>query len=223
MTTRKPEDKNIDPAIQQMIVKGQQDGVTVCYDRYEAMQPQCGFGELGICCRNCLQGPCRIDPFGGEPSHGICGADADTIVARNLLRTSAGGAATHCDHAFETIEMLLLATEGKAPYQITDVDKLKAVAERVGVKTSGKSKERIAHDLAMKAYADYSPSRENKPLSWLESSVPPERVETWPPMASTTTPSSSPCSAPRWVSSTPTPASSWAPTSRTSSLARRVP
>ena len=179
MTTRKPEDKNIDPAIQQMIVKGQQDGVTVCYDRYEAMQPQCGFGELGICCRNCLQGPCRIDPFGGEPSHGICGADADTIVARNLLRTSAGGAATHCDHAFETIEMLLLATEGKAPYQITDVDKLKAVAERVGVKTSGKSKERIAHDLAMKAYADYSPSRENKPLSWLESSVPPERVETW--------------------------------------------
>ena len=25
---------------------------------------------LGVCCRNCLSGPCRVNPF-GEPSAGI--------------------------------------------------------------------------------------------------------------------------------------------------------
>lgn len=178
-STRTPEQKSYDSDIQQMIVKGQKDGVDVCFDRYEAMLPQCGFGELGICCRNCLQGPCRIDPFGNGAKRGICGATADTIVARNLLRFSAGGAATHCDHAYETIEMLLLATEGKAPYEIKDTDKLKAVAERVGVKTKGKSKEKIAHELALKAYDDYSAKRGNPPLTWMSSSVPEERMETW--------------------------------------------
>ena len=40
--------------------------------------PQCGFGETGLCCRHCLQGPCRIDPFGvSGPKFGICGVNAD--------------------------------------------------------------------------------------------------------------------------------------------------
>ncbi|RWX50563.1 Prismane/CO dehydrogenase family protein, partial [Candidatus Electrothrix marina] len=69
------------------------------WDRYEAQQPQCGFGELGVCCRHCMQGPCRIDPFGEGPDRGICGATADTIVARGLARAIAGGTASHSGHA----------------------------------------------------------------------------------------------------------------------------
>ncbi|MDP7162467.1 MAG: carbon monoxide dehydrogenase, partial [Phycisphaerae bacterium] len=61
-------------------------GLSVAWDRHEAMEPQCGFGQLGICCRNCTMGPCRIDPFGDGPAEGICGATADVIAARNMVR-----------------------------------------------------------------------------------------------------------------------------------------
>jgi len=43
-------------------------------------------------------GPCRINPYGEEPTLGVCGADADTIVARNLVRMIAAGASAHSDH-----------------------------------------------------------------------------------------------------------------------------
>ena len=61
-------------------------------------QPQCGFCELGLSCRICVMGPCRIDPFGDGPQRGVCGADADIMVARNLARMVAAGAASHSDH-----------------------------------------------------------------------------------------------------------------------------
>jgi len=39
-------------------------------------------------------GPCRISPFEEEgPKLGVCGATADIIVARNLIRMIAAGAA----------------------------------------------------------------------------------------------------------------------------------
>ncbi len=51
---------------------------------HKAQQPQCGFCEMGLSCHICIMGPCRIDPFGEGPQRGVCGADADIIVARNL-------------------------------------------------------------------------------------------------------------------------------------------
>jgi len=48
---------------------------------WKCTEAQCGYGELGVCCRIC-HGPCRINPYGEEPTLGVCGADADTIVAR---------------------------------------------------------------------------------------------------------------------------------------------
>lgn len=101
--------KTIDPAAEVLIAKAARDNVETVWDRYEAQQPQCGFGSLGLCCRHCLQGPCRIDPFGNGPQAGICGATAEVIVARNLLRQVAAGAAAHVDHAYEAVEALELA------------------------------------------------------------------------------------------------------------------
>jgi len=46
------------------------------------------FGQLGICCRNCTMGPCRITK---KSSEGVCGATVDTIAARNLLRSLLSG------------------------------------------------------------------------------------------------------------------------------------
>ena len=58
--------KTIDKAVVEMIAKAEDEGVTTVWDRLEAMEPQCGFGDTGLCCRHCLQGPCRIDPFGDD-------------------------------------------------------------------------------------------------------------------------------------------------------------
>src|SRR5271157_2194864 len=74
-------------------------GVETGAERLAAMKPQCGFGELGTCCRTCYMGPCRIDPFGAGPKTGVCGVSPDTMVARNLLRETIGGASSHVGHA----------------------------------------------------------------------------------------------------------------------------
>jgi carbon-monoxide dehydrogenase catalytic subunit len=107
-----PQKVSLNPAAQELIEKAQKEGIETAWDRYLAQQPQCGFGLLGVCCRNCVLGPCRIDPFGNGPKKGVCGADADTIVARNLLRMIAAGAAAHSDHARDIVHVLELVAEG---------------------------------------------------------------------------------------------------------------
>ena len=82
------EKRTIDPASQKMLEEAKKQSIKTAWDRYDSQQPQCGFGQLGICCRICNMGPCRIDPFGEGAQKGVCGASADTIVARNLLRQS---------------------------------------------------------------------------------------------------------------------------------------
>jgi hypothetical protein len=49
--------------------------------------PPCGYGLLGLCCSDCLRGPCRISPF--EKTQGLCGAESDLLVAANLCRLAA--------------------------------------------------------------------------------------------------------------------------------------
>ena len=56
--------RSVDEASLQMIDVAGRAGIPTAWDRLELQQPQCGFGRLGICCRNCFMGPCRIDPFG---------------------------------------------------------------------------------------------------------------------------------------------------------------
>ena len=79
-----------DPAAQEMLERMAEAGIETAWDRLEAQQPQCGFGQLGLCCRICNMGPCRIDPFGDGPRYGVCGADVDTIIARNFARALNG-------------------------------------------------------------------------------------------------------------------------------------
>ena len=45
----KVQEKSIDPAVQQMISKAVKKGIVTVWDRYEAMTPQCGFGDTGLC------------------------------------------------------------------------------------------------------------------------------------------------------------------------------
>ena len=81
-------------------------------------QPQCGFGQLGLCCRICNMGPCHIDPFGKGPRRGVCGADADTFTARHLGRMIAAGTAAHSDHGRDVVHTLMMAAKEKGGYRI---------------------------------------------------------------------------------------------------------
>ncbi|MFB3816600.1 MAG: hypothetical protein ACE147_02945 [Candidatus Methylomirabilales bacterium] len=66
-------------------------GVDLLWERYERQLPLCGFTSNGLNCRKCFQGPCRINPFGDEPSRGICGADRDQIVMEALFQATLAG------------------------------------------------------------------------------------------------------------------------------------
>ena len=144
------ERRSLDKTDQEIVQKAMEDGLETVWDRLEKQQPQCGFGQLGLCCNRCVMGPCRIDPFGGEPKRGVCGATGDLITARNILDDLATGAAAHSDHGREVINVLLETAEGKSQgYQILDTDKLKTVAAEYGIETEGREKEAVAKDLAL--------------------------------------------------------------------------
>ena len=105
------------------------EGIETVWDRLAKQQPQCGYCNLGTSCRICAMGPCRVDPFGDGPQKGVCGADADIIVARNLARTIAAGASSHSDHGRDILETLYQVGEGKTDvYKITDPAKLRRLA-----------------------------------------------------------------------------------------------
>ncbi len=125
---------SIQPDTLAMQEKARAEGLETVWDRFAAQQPQCGFCDLGLSCRICVMGPCRIDPFGDGPQRGVCGADAHIIVARNLARMVAAGAASHSDHGRDLVETLLAVAEDRAPgYKLTDLAKLNRLAAEFGV------------------------------------------------------------------------------------------
>ena len=134
-----------DPAVKEMILRQNQLGFDTTFDRFDQQQPQCGFGMAGICCKICNMGPCKIT---SKSPKGVCGADADLIVARNLLRSAAAGAAQHGMHGREVILSLKWAAEGKLDLPILGQQKIKDTAKAFGIKTERRSIKKIASELA---------------------------------------------------------------------------
>lgn len=134
-----------DPAVKEMILRQNQLGFDTTFDRFDSQQPQCGFGMAGICCKICNMGPCKIT---SKSPKGVCGADADLIVARNLLRSAAAGAAQHGMHGREVILSLKWAAEGKLDLPILGQQKIKDTAKAFGIKTERRSIKKIASELA---------------------------------------------------------------------------
>ena len=154
-------------------------GVSTILDRAANQGAQCRFGQLGLCCRICLQGPCRINPMGKEPTTGICGARDYTLVARHIDRMIAGGAASHSGHGKEIAHVLHDVAEGKTKdYQVTDRAKLEAVAKKLGLPTDGKNGSNLASTVSTKALEDYS-RYTDEPLSFLISTVTKGRIHRW--------------------------------------------
>ncbi len=169
--------KSIHSDTRSMLEIAQREGIETVWDRLEKQQPQCGYCNLGTSCRICAMGPCRVDPFGDGPQKGVCGADADIIVARNLARMIAAGASTHSDHGRDILETLHLVGEGKTDvYKISEPEKLKALAKEYGVELDGKSDQELAKALAWEIMEDYGMRREKLPLAGRAPGV---RQEIW--------------------------------------------
>lgn len=166
-----------DKATQKMIKRAADLNIDTVWDRYQAMQPQCGFGTLGLCCRHCEMGPCRIDPYGNGPKVGVCGADADTIAARHLARMIAAGTAAHSDHGRSVVHTLeMAAKDDDSAYKIKDEQKLKAVAEIYGIDTKDRSVKDIALDLVEETKKEFG--RQDGVLT-IAGTAPKARVELW--------------------------------------------
>jgi carbon-monoxide dehydrogenase catalytic subunit len=169
-----PKERSSDKAAQEMIAYMAKEGQQNAWDRLQAQMPQCGFGKQGICCRICTMGPCRITK---KSPVGVCGADADTIVARNFLRAVAAGASAHSDHGRGVAEVFLATARGEAPdYQFKDIIKLYKVAEDLGVETDNRSVKEIALDIGKIALAEFG-KPEGEQL--MARRAPKPRQETW--------------------------------------------
>jgi carbon-monoxide dehydrogenase catalytic subunit len=151
----KLEQKSIDLATQEVLKRAKDENIKTTWDRLELQEPQCGFGQLGLCCTVCAMGPCRIDPFGEGAQVGVCGANADTIAARNLARKIAVGASAHSDHGRDVAHTLSLLAEGHThDYEILDIEKLKTLAQEFGIDIN-KTKEQIAKELGKKVLEEF--------------------------------------------------------------------
>ncbi|MBW6463636.1 MAG: anaerobic carbon-monoxide dehydrogenase catalytic subunit [Firmicutes bacterium] len=167
--------RTIDPAALAVIDKNTANGqLETAYERYVKMQPQCNFGRTGVCCRICLQGPCRITK---KSSKGVCGAHGYTIVARNLIRTISGGTGAHSDHSRHMLYALMEVLEGKAPdYGVEDPEKLRRVASRLDIEVEGKEDNELLEAVLQQAISDFTKITP-EPCKWLETTVVPERME----------------------------------------------
>ncbi len=170
--------RTIDPAALSVLAKTDAAGISTAYDRHDEQEPRCGFGELGICCRICEMGPCRISPFAKGPKRGICGASAATIVARHLIRQVAAGAAAHSDHGHDIVNTLLLTAKGSAlGYVIKSPERLFELAAEWGVSTDKKTVEQVASEMAELALQEFN--RQEGEIRYPEMRAPKATVERW--------------------------------------------
>ncbi|GAW91937.1 anaerobic carbon-monoxide dehydrogenase catalytic subunit [Calderihabitans maritimus] len=114
--------------------------VETSFDRLASQASKCGFGLKGVCCRLCAQGPCRISD---RAPKGICGATADTVVARNFLRSVAGGAACYLHILENAANNLKGIASGKATLPLKGKERLAEVARVFGIVEEDSSRQAV--------------------------------------------------------------------------------
>ncbi|HCX63939.1 MAG TPA: carbon monoxide dehydrogenase, partial [Eubacteriaceae bacterium] len=164
-----------DPAVAEMIQNMDQTGLETAFDRFDRQKPHCTFGMAGICCKNCNIGPCRITK---KSPRGVCGADADLIVARNLLRWVAAGVSGHGARGREVIIALKSAAQGKLNIPILGTEKLKKSATQLGISIEGKTIEEVASSVADILLEDLSRTIPDEHKT-LHAFATPERIDLW--------------------------------------------
>jgi anaerobic carbon-monoxide dehydrogenase catalytic subunit len=151
-------DRACDQASVETIRKAQRECVDLSFFRMDLQKNQCTFGTKGLCCRICHMGPCRITP---KSPLGVCGANADTIVARNFLREVAGGVAAHSDHGRHLVLLLKKIGQGLAGgYKIKDEAALHRIAKAYGIEDQNHSIPELAVKLADTLLTEFTSQEE---------------------------------------------------------------
>ncbi len=148
-----------DPASLEILDRAHRAGVSTAFSRVDDQPAPCKFGVEGICCRLCHMGPCRVTK---RSPRGVCGADADTIVARNFLREVAGGTAAHSDHGRHLVLLLRRIARGDGgDYRIADEVALRRTARQWGIDEAGREAMAVALDVSELFLAEFSRQEES--------------------------------------------------------------
>jgi carbon-monoxide dehydrogenase catalytic subunit len=160
-------------------IKG--DGITSIWDRFQAQgfgdnpDKRCPFCLKGARCDLCSNGPCRADA--SMDKRGVCGITADGMAMRMMLLRNVMGTSTYHYHTETTLRTLKATIEGKTPFKISEPEKLKTFAARLGIDSLGE-----INDIALKLY-NFVKEDFNVPYTdyskVVEALAPEERKETW--------------------------------------------
>ncbi len=117
-------------SVREMYDRVHADGMTNVVDRWFMQQPKCPFCSGGVSCQLCSNGPCRITE---QKPNGVCGITADGAAMRYMLFRNVLGMSTYTYHAVEAVRTLMKTAQGSTPFEIKDTDKLRQVANAIGV------------------------------------------------------------------------------------------
>lgn len=158
-----------------LIKVAEEKGAELTWDRMQ--RPKCGYGMTGLCCRICMMGPCNISPTEVGKVTGVCGATAETIVARHWARMIAAGTAAHSGHGRGLVNILIDVGKGKTKeYEVRDPEKLKATADLLGISCDGKDTLKIAEEVGLRLREDFG--RQEGELNFIKR-APQKRQDIW--------------------------------------------
>jgi len=168
-------------SVQKVYERIKKDGMINIWDRFEAQgfggdpDKRCPFCLKGARCDLCSNGPCRADA--SIDKRGVCGITADGMAMRMMLLRNILGASTYHYHTEQTIKTLRATAEGKTPFKISEPEKLKNFAKRLGVDISGSDND-IALRLCDFVKEDFNRAYD-KPSKIVETLAPKERQKVW--------------------------------------------
>jgi carbon-monoxide dehydrogenase catalytic subunit len=159
-----------------MLQKMADDGVENAFTRAADMKA-CPIGADSACCKHCFMGPCRLNSKDPYSKVGVCGATIDTIASRNFARMVAAGGAAHTDHGMGILDVFRGVVNGTIhDFQIKDEDKLRSVAESIGIETAGRETMEIAKELYTELEKTYTQVEGEIPFA---KRVPEKTLELW--------------------------------------------
>ena len=164
-------------SVEQMLTRIRTDGLSNVFDRWQQQEKiRCNFCLQGLSCQLCSQGPCRLSEKTGH-DRGVCGIGPDAMAMRNFLLKNIMGAGTYSHHAYEAYRTLRATGQGKTPFKITDVNKLKWFCQLVGIDPN-QNINQLAIQLAdfLEAEMSRDPS---EPSKLVEVFAPKKRIPIW--------------------------------------------
>jgi carbon-monoxide dehydrogenase catalytic subunit len=168
-------------SVRSMYEKIKKDKMNNVWDRYQAQglggdpDRRCPFRLGGVRCDLCSNGPCRSDA--SKDKRGVCGITADGMAMRMMLLRNVMGASTYHYHTDHTINTLRATAKGKTPFKISEPEKLRDLAERLGLEISSSQRD-VALSLCDFVEEDFH-RRYNDPSKLVEILAPKERQEVW--------------------------------------------